>query len=798
MITKIKQFCINSKAEIFLFGLVFLLILIRFGETLFSTELPGWDTPSHYYTLSKMTFDYLPNGQISGYMFEWLGGMPLFQFYAPLYFIVVGSLYWVFFGQIPLVFLFHLSLLVLLFFLVFSFWFFLKTFFDKGVARWGIIISLVFIFFPLSYAPVGMGAGGLLEIGLVPGFLGLSFVLLFLSTIEGWRKNQNQSIYFVYLSIVWFLLILTHTLSTIAAGFLFGIYVLLNVRNPKFILKLLASFLFGCLLSAFWLIPFIFGLGLTSTEALEIKNLFSIIFPLEIQYYNIVTAINLFFVVCGMFLLFINKKYFFIILSISFTLFVFDGYKFLNFLGFPVHYYRFISIVYFLVLAYISYFLNWFWHKFASSSSRRILYTCLFLFTYFISGFVLFDSRHYGDLNDSVNFRSISFDQSDFPMDKEARKVIKKISEFDDVYRIMVEMTDTESSINLGGPAYFVTKIPQYTNLDSISGQYAQSSPLTPYIMPTIAALTNHKTRTWGENNLDKLIFFSQQDIDIQLNRLELLGVNYVVSYSDDFSDKIIGLDDVFIVDQTDNFKILKLINASPYIYSSKFKPAVFVNTNNYISFKDLSQLMFAHEELFNLPVINGGKSIIDLDERMINHSSLLVVSASEISNKEKEHLSQIDVPIIFIGDTKPNIDIDSNKIEFSKMDRFKGVVNSNKTDDLNGFYEKVLGFKKDNFLISSVEVKELTNKNIKIRNAEGFTMLNFGYSPYWKTKKCSDCQIFQVSPSQMVVFGEGDIELEYTADLTKKISAIISILSFMLLIFGIIISTNRYRKFLR
>ncbi|MDA2936587.1 hypothetical protein MYX06_05210, partial [Patescibacteria group bacterium AH-259-L05] len=127
---KIKKqwFSRGVMPEVFLFGFVLVLMVIRFYGLFQSAELPGWDTPSHFFALQKMATEYLPQGHISGYAYEWLNGMPLFQFYAPFFFILVSGVWLITFKLISLALLFRVFIFLSLFGVSISFYYFLRCF----------------------------------------------------------------------------------------------------------------------------------------------------------------------------------------------------------------------------------------------------------------------------------------------------------------------------------------------------------------------------------------------------------------------------------------------------------------------------------------------------------------------------------------------------------------------------------------------------------------------------------------------------------------------------------------------
>ena len=139
-----------GRVELWLFGGIFLLMAIRFAGLFSGQELPNWDAPGHFFALQKMA-EYLAQGQMSGYLHEWLGGLPLFKFYPPLFYVLTTGFWLATFKAVPLAFVFRLMIFLSVFSAAIGLWFFVRVFVGRFAARWAIALSAAFIFYPQTF-----------------------------------------------------------------------------------------------------------------------------------------------------------------------------------------------------------------------------------------------------------------------------------------------------------------------------------------------------------------------------------------------------------------------------------------------------------------------------------------------------------------------------------------------------------------------------------------------------------------------------------------------------------------------
>lgn len=784
---------IFDNQEVLLFSAVLVLMFLRLSGLFRNAELPGWDTPSHFFALSKMT-EYLSQGHISGYLPEWLGGMPLFQFYAPLFFIAVGGFWLLTFKLIPLALLFRIAIFLAIFSTSLSFWYFLKTFFNRRIARWGILLSLVFIFYPKIYSVFGIGAGAAIWIGLIAGTIGLSLALLWLSFLENLRKNPDSPGRFTLTTFGVAALVLAHTLSFIGGFICFVMYLLYHIRDRKIVLRGVIAFLLGLALAAFWLGPFAANLRLSSGDIRGIGTLalnpIYFLFPFKMPYLNLSAVVMLGLFLAGVYLLFKDKKYFPLLLLGGMSLFFIARNQLsLIFSELIIHYPRFLPFIFIFVLSPVAYALDWLWRCWTQDLTRRKVYFVILVVFLALNFFYAFDIKSEISPGDPFIRQPLAWQWSEFESAAEGQALLDKLKNINDAVRILVQMPPIEAEAYLGSLHYFTSQVPLRNNQNVITGLYVESGALAPFIMPTLEALTLGEAQAYGDVRLQLVKPFYNQDIGLHLQRLKKFGVNYLVSYSLGFTRRLVETNQVVFSDRTEYFKIFKLPDAYPLAYKAKYQPALYLNFGNKSLFREVAMALFAGSETFDFPIAEGKLKIAALNHDWLDSFSVMIVNGSGLCASDFEALLKLKHPLVILnagGEIKNAIAaavLNAGDIHF--VDNFEIIAKRRNLpyeqwpagwSDLIG----IISSYQDRYRISDADVvtlKQFSDQQI-VFEGSGPIIVNSGYSPYWQQSNCASCQVFRVSPDQMLVFGNGEVELEYAADSVKKASILLSLLT--------------------
>ncbi|MDA2936540.1 hypothetical protein MYX06_04960, partial [Patescibacteria group bacterium AH-259-L05] len=543
--------------------------------------------------------------------------------------------------------------------------------------------------------------------------------------------------------------------------------------------------------SAFWLIPFIVHLDLSSAGVRGFSqwpfHLFYLLFPFQIPYFLLSAAMYVLLTLGGCMLLIKAKKYFIPLLFGALLIFILIRGSIAQF--FPdvtLHFSRFFPFLYMVMLAMMAYGFNWIWQQWARKCVRKKIYISIILVVLALHSFVSFD------IGTRIKDERLSYISSEwtweaYPYGREAEELVAKIREFDDAHNVFVQMPADEALVLTGSMNYFTSRIPLLHHQQVITGGYPESSPLTSFIFPTLDAFTKGGVLIWGDIRLRHVLPFYRQDASIHLRRLQMFGVNYIAAYSPGFISTLESLEDVVLIDRTEHFKIFKVAQTHPFAYPAPVKPGLYINADGKIPFKDISLALFSGEHTFDIPMVKGNASIDELDQDIRERFSTLIISGSELSQADIERLQGLDHPLIVINQNNAvSAAFERSDIQF--IDTFEVIPKARREpyrqwpvgwEELHNAVR--LAF--DNFYYESlpfVKAKKVASETIEIQG-EGPIIINAGYSPQWQYQNCKTCEVFQVTPANMMIFSTGNAILKYTYDTTKVIGIIISLLSLVI-----------------
>ena len=712
----------------------------------------GWDTLPHFYLLTKM-YGYLQSGHISGYDPNWFAGYPAFIFYGPLPYILI-SLPTLLTGElISLNYSFNLFLFLLPIAFLAGLYFTSRVWFDKNVARWSLLFGLIFLFSSRFHAHLGMGINSAVYVGLIANFLAIVLLIFMLGVVELQRRNKSWSL----LVLAGFLLagiILTHAMTTIFAGLLLGLFTLMNFK--KWWKEGIGILLLSLVLSSFWLIPFLQNLVFSSGESMGISGLVINdpllgLFPeLNNILYNfgpdVVPAILLFFCcLAGVVkLVKTNKSYF--AWAFLLTLVFLPRDYLISVLNLPIHYYRFISHLWILNIFVCAYGFEYFYQQFNRGKLSRVLLSVT------ISGTVAISLFNYLGVGSSHLNATHDTDLTNYPEAEQAQEILKYIGELPLQGRIA---THTKQSMQntVGSPHFFSTFIPLDFNKPVLPGLLAESALSTQYILPTLTKMDN--SFNWGKTNLLFDPGFKDQDNLSMIKRLELYGVEYLLSGKNEaqvFLDDELAAKEIEVVKEFEDFTILKFKNFTPLIASTDYKPFLFVDKGGE-DFKFFTKEWFKNTDLFEYPVIYTDKDLADLPENekagIAGYIfSFPVNSKIELAEYEQYLVEGKKVIFLNVGAGEGS----SDEVKF--VQNFSLNVGGDQLAEiLKKFASKKVN--KTEVVGGVVDDREMNF------NSAGGTLINYSYFPKWKREKANQI-IYWATPSSMWVFGDGEVELEY------------------------------------
>lgn len=802
-------------SEIFLFGIVLAVMFFHFHGIFQITDIPGWDTHAHFTALSKMANEFLPNGTIQGYMPEWFGGIPLFQFYAPLYFIVIAGAWLLSAKIIPLILIFRVSLFLVLFLIPVSLWFFTRTAFGRDAGKWSILLSLFAIFYPLSEGQNGIGVGGVISSGLITGSIGFSLLLVQFALLLKTSKDPASKKYFALHTAIVAVIALTHTLSFIGSIITIGFFLLYFHGNKSFLRVCGASTALGTGLASFWLIPFFSNLRLSSSSPVLMQGdpliamfpfnpnlLFN---PATIPYFNF-WALGLFLATLfGLYTLIFKKNERIVpFLFLFFFIFIVRNLISTVLPSMTVHFYRFSPVLFFLAVSITSFAIDFIRKNYIKNQRHHIIFIA-FVVALVAHSQMTFsrEANTLDPLNTDPYYSKIhlgwSFDEA--PYHEEGREVLSLLAKKADMQKILVITPSDMLTAHLGSPHYFNSMIPLKNGQRNISGLYAESSPLTPFIMPTIRALGEKKVLSWGESQLSLLSDFTNQTYETHLRRVLDLGVNYIISSDISITAKLLMSGLVSLEDHTEHFFIFKAREYSPDLFSPHTLPFAYIRGERGMEFREIAKAAYAGNATYNIPILNMEHTPLLEFSRDVGHMNLsgLIFSGEKIDDATFSLLEKIPIPVIVISNEMSDEDASAHPslrfiTDFESIEKNYSYIRNNPAYGWLIFHQELSALSTP-YAADAPILVSLSSTRATIETEGDFSILNIGYSPYWKIKNCDTCRIFEVSPARIAVQGSGIIELAYdTSDTATRTGNYLSIFS-LIALFGIGIFWKKIKK---
>ena len=798
--------------EIFLFVAVIGICALKFSGLFVygNTLLPGWDTVPHFYLFENF-LKLLSGGHINGYDVQQLGGSTLFYFYGPLPYFIGAVIKFIGGGMISDLFAFRLLFFLVIIAFAFTFWFFVRTFVNKSVGWLALVLSLFYIFYPTIFRGFGIGAPAVLLGGLFTSSLGIMFSLLFFACLEKLRETGKRL--YIILSILCFVAVpLSSPMVTIFLMFLWAIYALRTWRKKNWVYTQGSLFLYGCLISLFFIVPIIlFGFYESAKPQImdAVPFLTALVTPfvsLLAQYKNTIVPFasvwNTFLFVASLVIfiffvrgflaarknethlalrdMFLGVTFFQIFCSVTANVFPFI----------TVHYYRsspFVLLFYFaLALLGIYEALR---EKRIWIFSSRWVYILLIVLMFGIGGWVLgmrFDRNPTFitpllNRDENVTLSPYHFTLENYSGYPVAKQVVDRVLQ-EKTQRIFVE-GDMYQENELGSPHVIFTLL-NLAGRSTLNGLLFESAHQSDYLLPVSHGVSH--SLLWGFSD-DSLIYNFNLITQFKENidRLRLFGVDYIVVHSVDaierlglFGDQIeevarFGEEKKFVPPGFQyallQYRIYRFKNPIPLVRESEYPFGLFVDTSlsNQKKFKELTTELFKRPDLYNMQVAFT-KNISDVSRQELKgFDYFLVTPASADDQNLMKSLRYAGKPII----------------SFPRFD--------------DNVYSSLIAMKKEKKqAVSMAPIQILNEKTIQFAtSAETSTpwIINFGNFPNWHVDGRT---IFEVTPGQMLVVssGSGIVTMKFRPGTVEYVVRWISLLALLCLpVFAVFLR----RKFL-
>lgn len=811
----------NVRAYWFHGSIVFAIALIGYKlRGLFSSDiLPGWDNPPHIYALKFLVTELLPHGRITGWDMQWFGGFPQFYFYAPLLFIAMGITYLIAhlsgISFVTVESVYRVYIMAASFLYVYALYAAVKEFFGAKVAKFAPLFSLFFLFADKSWKVYGLGLPAAVHIGLVSGFVGASLFLLafaYLHRLLDQRSLKNLLI----TSVCCAALVLTHTISFVffvLAAAIYGLIHFKKIRENMLPLGFLSLLTF--VLSAWWLVPFL--------KLLKFSNVDTTINSASVLELFISPNLGRFFVL----LLMIagiralakvgNIRFVAFFIVVLLTLGSDMLYHQLNI---EFHFFRFYPLIYSLYLMIVCVgaraVVEVFQEKLRASGKKKkfvwasggifalvillaplLSYTLIGIQHFFPERELLINASNSSTRRFEPEFKPASYHWhlSEYEQTPQLNELIEWLKEQPVNGRIFAE-TDPRLFAAAGSPQIFISRIADELNKPLLSGLYAESALSTPFIMPTTASIS--RGIAWGSRDLIKDVSFMSQSSSAMIRRLQMYNVEYIIGDSEFLKEKLGDAGGVTLVKEFDLFYVYKISSVDAKLSVSPTMPPLFVGpyknsitgidqTNeSALTWKNFSEQWFKNPVSFEFPIVRSSKERLrDLEFSDYKDFEVIIIapwaytSKRELEQKVEEMTGKGKLVLLLGREDKalegnkfvqqiPSFDVFSSDIE--KISGILSLLNKDrerKTPDVHV----------ETFANEQIKARIEGNENVPI-------LINTNFFPNWNAfANGNPASVYQVTPSLMLVFAHGDLELTYTETSVERTSKLITLFGIPLVI---------------
>jgi hypothetical protein len=773
--------------ELLLFAGVLLLMLVKFHGAFMAEDLPNWDAPGHHFAVEKMA-EFLSHGRMTGYVTEWFGGFPLFQFYGPLLFAVVAGTWLVLLKAVPLALLFRAVLFLSVFAVVPAFWFFVRTFVSPTAGRWAIALGALFVFYPKVQSGLGMGAGAVLWAGLVASAAGLALALLLAASLERLAKVPESRRWFAIVALTGAGLALTHLLSLIFGTVLSAAWAVSRLRigrrgqgetTPWARIASAAACAFG--LAAFWLVPLITTLSYSAGAVRGNAGLgamaWNALVPFRVTYLPVASLLLLALAIAGLVVLAKRSRRLFIIIATVFALFALSGPISRLFPGFSLHYYRFLPVLFLLEIAAAASAIAWVWESWADGLTRRQLYLAV-LGVFLVGSFFLAFDMGVSMVGEEAEPTAVAWQSSEYPGYGDATALVSLVRQLPSPQRVHVEMPMAEGLVNFGSLSHFARRLPAETGVAFASGLYQESGPLTPYLMPVLNMMQGGLAPIWGQETLRSFSPFVNQPLSAHLRRLGDLGVDYLAAYSDVLKRQLTNEGGAAAAGTAGPFALYRLEDARPLAYAAPNRPAVFLSAYGGPTFREIATALYGGEGSYALPVAEEPRRATSLSTEEWARFSAVIVDGRRLDDESAATLKASGRSVILLNADEPS---------WEGVTAIRTFEAAKATGDKKVFPDWLAGWRELQEALAAVmppnpkstlpvTLDRADGQTIRLRG-DGPTIVNFAYFPYWQTAGGAD-RVYRVTPERMLVFAKPgeEVVLVYGSDWVKKASVAVSL----------------------
>lgn len=754
--------------------------------------ISGWDTSSHLY-LTYKALELLKEGKLSGYDPNWFGGYAVFTLYPPLAYVVLLLPHLISLGVINVTLSFNAMLTILPLFLLAALCFTSAELFGKQYRSATLILGLFFLLLPSRYAHQALGMGALVGVGFVTNYVALPVFITLMGLFHRLLRAPSPQLYVVAILGMAFLL-MSHLLTSIFCFWYLGCLVLVYRKRALRLALLVCAPAF--LITSRWWIQFFESLPYNAGESaglpmgfpdpllllfpgvtfFELKRIWQaplyslpiteelgVPIPAFLIEFSYTSYLFLLCVVVGIIALFKSRHQWLAIVYLL-TLLIIPRGLLPAVIPTPIHYYRFVLHTWMLQIFVAVYGLHivYNWIK-ALPRGRRIRHLRTIFYIWVGAGLLYsavfrFSIEHdaYDWMRGDLPYKVLPQYYPDYPS---AALIMNYLRQHPPKGRIAVE-SSYKSFERLSSPHFFTATIPRDLGFPVIPGLLAESAYSAEFLNSTIGIGSVSKIGSghllWGRTNLYYDERFKEQDLETMVDRLGLYHVDYIITTTIEYYLKLRELQDdrLVLARRAGHLALFRLIEPRPLLETTAYKPFLFIQRGG-LDFRAFSKEWFKLPELHEYPVINTTRDYEDLTSFEKEQIGGLIISwdgMRKLTQKEYRRWTAIDKPIIFLNA--------GEQAGMPKTDRVRYVFVFVPWSGGKEFayYLKTLSTP----LGDRQEVVPTINENEWLRFSSSKPVLvNYTFSPRWEHAN-GERTVFMVTPSMMLVFGDGETELHF------------------------------------
>jgi len=760
-------------------GAAFVVLLSMLLPLFSSALLSGWDLIPHYY-LQQLFIENLFNGKLHTFDLHWYAGYPAFALYPYGSYFYLSIPYLLSFGVLDLISSFNVATALAPFLLLISVFYVTRRLFEESTALWSLLPTLLFFLIEGQAGNLALGLSGLIHYGLVTNYIALPLLVLLLGAAL--EENRSKKTKLLYLAVLLAALFYTHLLTALFACWL--LFCISLSRGLSGLARGSAVLILALLFASPWLSYFLLNLPYSSGETIGIRGVVSdpliALFPgfeqellagargklpgledvptispslrsvLFFKQLPVIGTLFLLSTIAG-FVQLVRRKSLELPLLYLISLLLLPRDLLTTLFDTGVHFYRFIQPIFMLqiIIAAVGFDAVWGWLKECSpralASTLRYSTLVLLVSSVLLSYFVQSSLSPFAD-----SFRVAPEAERKRPPlfvretrnYQDAETMMELISELKPTGRVAVE-TSLKDYSRLGSPHFFTSELPRRYDIPVVPGLLAESSFSSTFINAALRKGSYHMT--WGRSAGLYYSDFRADSVGNMLRRLSLYDVTLLLTTSDEYSQRISDVPSTELLLQRGPYALYRIKDTFSRGKCVEIEPLLFVDWGGF-NFREFSELYYQMPTLLEAPVIYTEASWGELAEKERDAIGGLIVSFPRGSKVASEELRRFGEKRIFLLNARCVGSCD-NVIQFPILDSRKSFP------ELRAALEDYF------FLpILSEPISVSESSDSLSFDASGGISLSYSFAPGWQGPQ----RVYQLAPSLMWVFAEGETQLNY------------------------------------